>query len=371
MVFITEERITEIKSKVQRDDNLSFELFKKANEALNQKPLSVTFHKSPAESGNPHDYFSEGPYWWPDPGNPDGPYIKRDGEINPNRFSYHVDDLKLLCDTVSILAQAGLYLDKKKYFDKAAELLKVWFLNEDTKMNPHLEYGQAIRGISAGRGIGIIETTPLIQIVNAADILERDGGYDDVLSALKKWFSEYINWLNTSEKGQEEKNFYNNHSNWWNTQVATYCAFVGNEELLCECYDKFKNDILVNQTESEGRFTDELTRTRSYHYTIYNLTACTIICELAYYRGVDLWNYETPDGKSVKKCVDFFKPYYKNMFEWPHQEINASGNWFEKLPMRLAAMRFGDSEIEKTNEMRRKNIIPCSQMCHFGILDLV
>lgn len=371
MTFITEERIKEIKDKVNNDSCLKCELIKKAEEQMKLKPLSVTYHPSPAATGNPHDFYSEGPYWWPDPENPDGPYIKRDGEFNPDRFNAHMEDMVSMCDGVSILCQAGFYLEKREYLDKAAELINVWFIDEKTKVNPHMECGQAIRGVCNGRGIGIIDTSNYIRVVYGADILERQGGYEETVSGLKRWFSDYIHWLTTSEKGLEEKNFFNNHSNWWNTQVAVFAAFVGDDATLNECVESYKNRILSEQTDSEGKFTDEITRTRSYHYTLYNMDACVIISEVAHHRGIDLWNYETKDGKSLRKCVEFFKPYYENPFMWKYQEINARGCCFEKMAMKLAAIRYKDAAVEEVNRSRRENVIPCSQMCFLGIMDLI
>ncbi len=371
MIFITEERIKEIQNKVNSDNCLKCELARLAEEKLKLAPVSVTYHESPGATGNPHDFYSEGPYWWPNPENPDGPYIKRDGEFNPDRFNAHMEDMVTMSDAVSILCQAGLYLGKREYFDKAAELIKVWFVDEETKVNPHMECGQAIRGVCDGRGIGIIDTSNYIRVVYGADILQRAGGYEDVICGLKEWFSQYIMWLTTSEKGLEEKNFFNNHSNWWNTQVAVFSAFTENEKQLEECFDSYRNRILSQQTDTEGKFTDEITRTRSYHYTLYNMDACVLIAEVAYHKGVDLWNYETSDGKSLKKCVEFFKPFYKNPFLWTYPEINAENCHFEKMAMKLAAIRYDDKEIEDMNVKRRKHIKECSQMCFLGILDLI
>lgn len=371
MIFITEERIKEIKNKINSDSDLRRELEKRAEEKMLQKPLSVTYHKSPAVTGNPHDFYSEGPYWWPDPQNPDGPYIKRDGEFNPDRFNAHMEDMVSMCDAVSILCQAGFYLGKKEYLDKAAELLRVWFIDEETKVNPHMECGQAIRGVCDGRGIGIIDTTNYIKVIYAAEILQKAGFYKKLIYGLKDWFRHYVGWLTYSEKGLEEKNFFNNHSNWWNTQVAVFSAFIGEYHLLRMCFDDFKNRILSSQADTEGKFIDEITRTRSYHYTLYNMDACVIIAEVAHHTFDDLWNYETADGKSLKKCVEFFKPFYKNPFLWKYPEINAEGCHLEKMAMKLAAIRYGDKDIEEVNEKRRKDIVPCSQMCFLGILDLI
>lgn len=370
-IFTDEGRIKEIKEKIDGSSRLKAELVWRADEFLKMEPVSVTFHKSPAPDGSIHDYFSEGPYWWPDAKNPDGPYVRRDGEFNPNTFSAHKDDLKKMSDAVCILAQAGLFCGDDKYYEKAAELIRVWFLDEKTKMAPHLEYGQAVRGVCSGRGIGIIDTAVLIRVVNGASIIEMSGKFKKEISGLKEWFERYIIWLNTSEKGLEEKNYFNNHSNWWNSQTAAFCAFTGNDGLLYECFEKYKNDILVNQVDENGIFTDEIKRTRSYSYTLFNMTACAVICEIAYHRGIDLWSYETPDGKGIKKCIEFFLPFYENLFLWEHKQINMKECLGECLPMHLAAMRYSDERIEKINESRREGTAPFAQMCHLGILDLV
>jgi len=370
-IFTNTERIEEIKEKISNDNRLKRELYDLAEQFLMQEPLSVTFHKSPAVSGNIHDYYSEGPYWWPDPENPDGPYIRRDGQHNPNRFNFHSADLSKMSTAVVVLCQAGVLLSDKKYFEKAMELVRVWFLDEETKMNPHLEYAQAIRGICDGRSIGIIDTYEFIKVVSGVNLIENEGLFTDEIAQLKEWFSEYATWLNTSKNGLEEKNYFNNHANWWNTQVASFTAFCGNEKLLDECFENYKNNIIVNQLDSEGKFIDEITRTRSYTYTIMNTEACAIICEIAYHRGIDLWNYEAENGNSLKKCVEFFKPYYDNPFIWKYEQINDSGAYGEKAPFKLAAMRFKDTELEAMNKKRSKDFIPCSQISKIGLIDLI
>lgn len=370
-LFTSKERIQEIKLQVAKNKRLQRELVDIAEEYCSFAPVSVTFYKSPAESGNPHDFFSEATYWWPDPQNPDGPYIKRDGETNPNRFTHHLNDLNALSKAVCVLAQAGLYLENNTYFEKAIELIKVWFLNKETRMNPHLEYAQAIRGICGGRFIGIIDTHWLAALVHGANIIETSGLFPKEIDGLKEWFSEYTLWLNTSEKGLEEKHYHNNHSNWWNSQVATYCAFTGNDALLDECFEKFKNDILVNQIDENGIFIDEITRTMSYTYTIFNMTACTIICEVAYHKGVDLWNVSSPNGHSFKQCIEFFKPYYDNPFLWEYPQLKAGEANLEIMPMKLAAIRYQDKELEAINSQKRIHHIPGRRITHLGIIDLL
>lgn len=371
LIFTNEARVEEIKAQVREDERMRWELEHLAEAAMNVAPQSVTFHKSPAVSGDPHDYYSEGPYWWPNPEDPNGPYIRRDGEINPGRFDAHVVAKNTLTQTVSVLAQAGVTLDERRYLARAVELLRVWFLDKETRMNPHLDYGQAIRGICSGRGIGIIDLAVMLRVIHAADLVQACGGFEREVDGLKAWFAEYLHWMNTSPNGLEEKNHPNNHSNWWNTQAAAYSAFVGDQAILEACFDRFMNHILPNQMNEEGAFTAELTRTRSYHYTLYNLEASAILCEIAWQKGVDLWHAQDASGKGMSRGVAFFAPYYSNPFLWRHEEIKPDSCLGESITMKWAAQRLDNEQVRKANEMRRANVIPCSQMCHVGIVDLI
>lgn len=371
-LFMKAEDIIHIKEKLNGNSELRQALENKADTLMQTPPLSVTFHKSPAASGNSHDYFSEGPYWWPDEKNPGGPYIRRDGEFNPDRFNYHAEDMQTLSDAVVSLAQAGLFLDNNAYMQKAVSLAETWFVSETTKMSPHLEYGQAVRGHCDGRSIGIIDTVRLIKVVAGLNLIEQTGKFAEQMKQVKDWFRNYVYWMNHSEKGLEEKNYFNNHANWWNTQVAVFSAFSGDDGLLEECFERYQNHIISQQTNLEGAFVDELTRTNSYTYTLYNLEACAIICELAHHKGVDLWSFQTKEGKGIKKSIAFFKPYYINPFLWKYQQIRFQKSVMrESLPMRLAALHFCDAELRRANQFRQDDIKPFTTTCNLGLLDLI
>lgn len=348
-------------------EEAAYDLKRKADRAMPLGPWSVTYHKSPAKSGNPHDYFSEGPYWWPNPDDPNGPYIRRDGEKNPDLFEYHRSDLEQMSQTTLLLAAAGFCLDEPAYTERACELLSVWFVEEETRMNPHLEYGQAIRGHCDGRGIGIIDTTQLIRVIHAADYLALSGYSVD---ALRQWFAEYLNWMDTSKLGLEEKRYFNNHGNWWNTQAAAYAAFCGNEALLAETFASLRTKILPEQMNPDGSFADELTRTNSYTYSLYNLEATVLACEVAYHRGVDLWHFIAPEGQGAEAGISFMLPYLENPFLWPYQQIHAAftgGN----IALQLGGLRLGRPDFWRVNKMRREGYRPAYDTSHIGPLCLL
>lgn len=335
-------------------EDVDCELRRRAERSLNAGPWSVTDAPGYAASGDKHDYYSEGPYWWPNPEDPEGPFIRRDGEFWPGRFVQHHNMLHQLCETVLLLTQAGYYLSEEKYLERAAYLLWVWFVDPETRMNPHLEYAQAVRGICIGRGIGIIDTLVLIKIVYAVGFLDRAGKYQELLSELRQWFTYYAHWLNTSQNGLEEKNYFNNHANWWNTQEAAYAVLIGDDVLLEECFERFRTKIIPEQLSEDGSFTDEINRTLSYHYCLFNLEACAVICELAHQQGVDLWHFETPDGKGMQRAIDFMFPYLQNPFLWKHTQIKCQLP-LDQYALQLGALRLGREEYQQVNRELRKD----------------
>ncbi len=206
-------------------------LRREAEEALQAGPFSVMDKKAPPPSGDKHDYMSLGPYWWPDPEKPDGlPYIRRDGEVNPEGDTYDRNPLNAMTAAVETLALAYYLTDHPPYADHAARLLRVWYLDEATRMNPHLEYGQAIPGRTAGRGIGIIDTAQLVRLVDAVGLLGGSRAWtSEDQQSLQAWFRQYLTWLRQSAHGREEARATNNHGTWYDAQVGAFALFVGDE----------------------------------------------------------------------------------------------------------------------------------------------
>src|SRR2546425_4552652 len=187
-----------------------------ANRYLREPPVTITQFSSPRSSGGKHDYFSEGDYWWPDPKNPSGPHIRRDGMSNPDNFTAHRHALIRLSVEAPALAAAWMLTKDEKYAAHAAKHLRAWFLDPATLMNPNLQYSQAIKGRFTGRGIGIIDTIHLVEVARAVPALENSKALTkDEYKGLKKWFSDYLTWMTTSPHGEEEREAKNNHGTCW------------------------------------------------------------------------------------------------------------------------------------------------------------
>jgi Alginate lyase len=301
-------------------------LVKAADRALNTKPVSVMDKTKIPPSGDKHDYMSVGPYWWPDPSKPDGlPYIRKDGETNPNRATSDYDRTSLgrVIGAVSTLGMAFHETGDEKYAEHATQLLRVWFLDPATKMNPNLNYGQAIPGITEGRGIGIIDTSGFTGVVSACEWLEKSKAFTEAdRKGMKEWFGAFLNWMQTSKNGRDESAAKNNHGTYYDLQAVTYALYTGQKELARKIVEQVKEKRIAKQIEPDGKMPLELARTKAFTYSTGNLRGLFDLADLAEGLSVDLWHYQTPDGRSIRKALDYLAPYVDASNKWPHQQID-------------------------------------------------
>ena len=359
LILLSTEEAESIRGRVRSGDAAvapaAARLRASADRAMRAGPWSVTFHRPAGVPAGPNDFFSEGPYWWPDPKNPGGPYIRRDGEVNPDRFVANDRDLSEMADAVLRLGAAAYFFGEAEYARRASELLSVWFLDPKTRMNPNLEFGQAIRGVNYGRGIGIIDTRPLIRVVQAAALLERSPGYDARTgSGLRSWFRAYIDWLTKSTKGLDEKKNGNNHSTWWAAQVAAYASYTGESEVRRMVWSFFREYLVPHQLRPDGSAPLEEERTRSLSYSAMNLDGFTLLCRLAERDGEDLWRFRAPASGSVERAVEYVARFVSDPAAWRKRQIrpyDPSRNYF----LALAGIGLGRSEY---SAMQRKAGMP-------------
>ncbi|NND08932.1 MAG: alginate lyase family protein [Saprospiraceae bacterium] len=275
-------------------------------------------------SGDKHDYMSQGPYWWPDPTKADGlPYIRRDGEVNPERAKFtDRANLSKLISSVTTLSRAYFFSEDEKYAQKAIDFLQTWFLDSATSMNPHLEFGQAIPGRTSGRGIGIIETSDIGKIADAVQLLRASSRWSDEMNAgMIFWMKAYLEWLMTSEKGQDESLHPNNHGTWYNVQAAMLAIFTGQETIAKNIVETSKQTRLDAHIEANGSQPKEIARTRSFSYSTMNLLGLFQLALIGEKLGIDLWHYKNIHGVSLQKALDFLIPAASGQTSWPHPQI--------------------------------------------------
>jgi hypothetical protein len=307
---------------------LANRLRREADRAMKIGPWSVTAHRPKDVPGvDIHDFYSEGPYWWPDPKNPGGPYIRRDGERYPGRFTANDDDMGSMCNVVLALGMAAYFFQEPLYAERAAQVINVWFLDEKTRMTPHLEFGQAIRGINTGRGTGIIDTVQLIWAVQGMMFLENSGYWKgSSLEGVKAWFGKYLEWLTGSKKGLDEKMSGNNHSTWWTSQVAAYSVFSGDTDRLRMAWQNYRDYLVPQQIQPDGSCPREEARTKSLGYSAMNLNGFAVLCRIAEVQGENLWQFKTAKGISLAQAIAYLKSFVADPSSWRKQQITPYEN---------------------------------------------
>lgn len=295
-----------------------------AEEVLKEGVYSVTFKNLAPPGGTIHDYMSMGPYWWPDPDKPDGlPYIRRDGVVNPERDKLDSQQLNKMINAVRLLSLAWFFTDNISYAEKAADLLRVWFLEPETMMNPHLNFAQAIPGITEGRFIGIIDGRSFAVLVDAIALLETSSILKkEEIREIREWFTKYLQWLTESEFGKEADNYINNHSVAYDVQTCGIAYFLGNEEYIKNKISELPKRRIDSMIEPDGGQPYELARTLSFGYSVGNLQNFFDAGKIGLLAGVNIFDYVSPNGASVKKALDFLNSYIGREKDWPYRQIH-------------------------------------------------
>jgi hypothetical protein len=345
-------KLPQIKQGVQTKDKTYADAItaieKDARKALAGGTFSVTTKSVTPPSGDKHDYMSQAPYFWADPIKKDGlPYIRRDGERNPeiNKITDHksMDQMVSAVDTLSL----AYYLKgDEAYAAKAVQILRAFFLDPDTRMNPNLQYAQGIPGINTGRGIGLIETVGLTRVVDSIGLLEGSKSLTEKDKVgLKDWFGTFLAWMQQSKNGQDESAAQNNHGTHYDLQAVSYALFVGKKDLAKTILETAKQKRIAKQIEPDGSQPLELARTKAWSYSVMNLRGLMQLATLGDRIGVDLWHYETKDGRSIRRALDFLYPYSVGE-KWKYQQI---GEWQPEIlfpAMRMAATEYKDEKFK-------------------------
>jgi hypothetical protein len=306
-----------------------------ADRALGAGPFAVTHKDLTPPSGDKHDYMSIAPYWWPNPNTANGLfYVRRDGEVNPERDQ--TSDRKRFGDLVqsaNTLALGYFFTGREIYAVHGAKLLRAWFIDDATKMNPHLRYAQAVPGRNQGRGAGIIETHNLPELLDVVGLLNGSSQWSHAeQKTLQDWFGKYLTWLLESAEGKAEAKAQNNHGTWYDVQVAAIALFAGRDDVAKQVVSEFPAKRIAKQIEPDGRQPQELDRTQSWNYSIFNLEAFVSAASLGEKLGVDLWKFQSPDKRSIRQALDWLSPFATGEKKWSDKQITP----FE--PARLAPL---------------------------------
>jgi hypothetical protein len=320
-----------------------------ARRAMQQEPLSVVNKSGTPASRDKHDYMSQAPYFWPNPNKPDGlPYIRRDGERNPeiNKIADHraLDQMEAAVHTLSL---AYYFKGDEEYAARATQLLRAWFLDPATRMNPNLEYAQFIPGANTGRGIGLIETRGLANTVDAIGLLAASKSWTSAdQKGLEAWFTRFLDWMGESRNGREENAAKNNHGTYYDVQAMSFALFVGRNDLAKRIAETAKEKRIALQIEADGRQPLELERTKAWSYSNMNLDGLMLLARLAENVNVDLWTFQTKDGRSIRGALDYLYPYATEDRKWTFQQIGGFESKLLFQLMRRAATHYKDQKFK-------------------------
>ena len=318
-----------------------------ARRAMSAGPFSVTSKTPTPPSGDKHDYMSQAPYFWPNPKTPDGlPYVRRDGERNPeiNKITDH-RSLDQMADAVETLALAYYFKGDEAYAAKAAQLLRAWFIEPATRMNPNLQFAQYIPGVNTGRGIGLIETRGLTRVVDAIGMLEGSKSLTEAdRRGVAEWFSKFLQWMQESKNGRDESAAENNHGTFYDVQAASFALFLGKNDLAKSIIETAKQKRIARQIEPDGREPLELVRTKAWSYSVGNLEGLMTLAALGERVGVDLWNYQTADGRSIRRALEYLYPFAVGEKKWDYQQLGGLEPQSLFPLMRRAAAAYQDEK---------------------------
>lgn len=318
--------------------SLRSDVLQQADKYMSESPITVTQAFCERSAGSTHDFYSEGDYWWPDLKHPDGPYIQKDGQSNPNNFSAHRHAMVRFSEITATLTSAWLLTNNKAYAQQAVNHLNAWFVDSTSRMNPNMLYAQAIFGKVTGRGIGLIDAYHLVEVAQSAKLLINNGLLEaENAQQITNWFGSFLQWMTSHPYGIDEMNAKNNHGTCWLATAASMANVVGNQEFRQTFIQRFKTVLLPSQMANDGSFPLELRRTKPYGYSLFNIDAMCNVAQILSTPDDNLFAFTTDSGKCLQKGMEFIFPYIADKSTWPFaKDIYIWDEW----PARQSSLLF-------------------------------
>ncbi len=303
-----------IKKYFKKNISIKNKVILKADVHLNKKFKTIIDKEILPPSGNKHDYISRAIYYWPEKTSHNKKWKYVDGKINKESLTKtdHNTYYKMLRG-LQDLSLAYQISGDIKYAKKSVELIKEWFIDEETKMNPHFNYAQAIPGKNDGTPSGIIDARGILWVIDAVKIIGNSQFWNEELDdSFREWCSELLDWLQNSEFGERESAANNNHGTYYDLQIIKLATFLDKISVVDEMLPSIKTNRIEKQISLDGSLVEEMKRTNPHMYSIFNLSALIGIAEVANEYDIDLWNYKNENCGSIKDGVDFLVKNYRD-----------------------------------------------------------
>lgn len=315
--------------------NLAFEpaskeykkIVEKADDIIGKPPVAVT-DKTSCISGDKHNYESLSIYWWPDPKNPGGPYVARDGEFNPEYRKYDYPRLLQLKDNLVTCSKAFFLTGDSRYYDYFCRQLDTWFINPETRMVPNLEFSQFVPGHNNGRGnpqgmsdaYNFNDMLESIRLVNAVASIGKPR-----MKAMKAWFKDLAHWMQTSDYGKKTQSFKNGQLLTFDTTLYNIFIFTGQKSQRKAIFKDFPQKRVNTQIAADGKMPEALRRTRAFFYSVHNLQRFVDFMALA---GAEGRKLPRKDLDRIKLAFDYITPFAYNREAFPYSQIT---DWEEPV----------------------------------------
>lgn len=300
-------------------------LVAEADRLLGKVPPSVIDKAVLSPGGDRHDYFSVAPCWWPDPVQPKGrPYQWRDGRPNPGNRAGRIDPASFgrMTDSVETLALAYHFTNRERYAKKAAQFLRVWFLDPASRMNPHLRHADTVPGRPARLGNGIFEFRQLASLLDAVDLLRDSYAWPvEDQAVFKTWLTDFYDWLTTSEHGLAGRAMPNHHGSWCDLQAARLAVALGRSDAARAIVAHALNIRVGLQIQPDGSQPLELARANPLVCSITNVEALIRLGFLADDLGIEWWKRALPEGGGVAAALTYLAPFADPEIDWPAASV--------------------------------------------------
>lgn len=318
------EHLRDIKEHPSEYESLINQCKQKADYYLRQKCPIIT-DKPKSFVKDSHNYASLSIYYWPNPRDSLGRYIHIDGRTNPDYKKYDAGKLESLTSRLRYLS-IGYYLtESSSYRSCIINTLNSWFIDKSTYMYPNLEYAQIAPGHNNNHGnpAGIIEAYNFNHIIESIRLTNSINPLPtQMMRQLKKWFSKLSKWLIESDNGKHENATNTNHG-------IAYDVLLLNIHLFCtgkldnEIVNAFYPHRLSLQISSDGSQPEELKRSRSIHYCLYNLSHILDFCMILKNEGTTYYN---ENRLLIDKAFIFLEPFIEKKSSYPYKEISDWSN---------------------------------------------